>query len=90
MNESAKSVKVSEWWAKAYVRDCDGVVFWKSNDRSPFADMLRDFLAFGYISQLSYDNSVAAKVEQDNAAMDEFFSRKPSREELFERHANRF
>jgi hypothetical protein len=90
MIESAKSVKVSNHWADAYVRDHDGVVCWKSNDRCPFADMLGDFLAFGYISQLSYDNSVAAKIEQDNAAMDEFFSRKPSREELIERNANRF
>jgi hypothetical protein len=90
MIESAKSVKVSGHWADAYVSDCDGVVFWKSNDRTPFADMLGDFLDLGFISQLSYDNSVAAKIEQDNAAMDEFFSRKPSREELFERNANRF
>jgi len=90
MKATAKAVKVNEQWAKAYVRDHDGVVCWKSNDRSPFSDVLGEFLAFGYISQLSYDNTIVAKDEQDAAALDDFFSRKPTREQLIERNANRF
>jgi hypothetical protein len=97
MIKTAKGVKVYEQWAQVYVRDCDGVVLWKSNDRSPFADVLRDFLAFGYISQVSYDNTVIAKEEQTNAVLSDLFSRgnsnsnsKPSREQSFERNANRF
>jgi hypothetical protein len=93
MIKTAKGVKVYELWADAYVRDCDGVVLWKSNDRSPFADVLRDFLAFGYISQVSFANTVIAKEEQNNAVLEDLFSRgnsKPSREQSFERNANRF
>jgi len=90
MIKTAKGVKVYEQWSKAYVRDLDGVVLWKSNSRSPFEDVLGDFLAFGYISQVSYDATVVAKNEQDSEALESFFSRKPTREQLFERNANRF
>jgi len=90
MIKTAKGAKVYEQWSKAYVRDLDGVVLWKSNDRSPFEDVLGDFLAFGYISQVSYDNTVVAKAAQDNEALESFFSSKPTREQLFERNANRF
>jgi hypothetical protein len=85
-----REIKVNANWAKAYVRDHDGVVCWKSNDRSPFEDMVSEFLAFGLISQLSYDNTVVAKDEQDSIALDDFFSRKPTREQLFEMNANKF
>ena len=51
--------------------------------------MLRDFLAFGYISQVSYDNTVIAKEEQDMVAVEAYLNRKPTGEQLFERNANR-
>ena len=89
MIKTAKGVKVYEQWSHAYVRDLDGVVLWKANDRSPFADVLGDFLAFGYISQVSYDNTVIAKEEQDMVAVEAYLNRKPSGEQLFERNANR-
>ena len=89
MIKTAKGIKVYEQWSHAYVRDLDGVVLWKANDRSPFADVLRDFLAFGYISKESFANTVIAKEEQDMAAVEAYLNRKPSGEQLFERNANR-
>lgn len=90
MKATAKALEVNEQWTKVYVRDHDGVVCWKSNDRSPFPDVLGDFLAFGYISQLSYDNTIVAKQEQDMLAVEAYLNRKPSGEQLFERNANRY
>lgn len=90
MKATEKGIKVYEQWSHAYVRDHDGVVLWKSSDRSPFADVLGDFLAFGYISQLSYDNTIVAKQEQDMLAVEAYLNRKPSGEQLFERNANRY
>ena len=90
MIKTAKGVKVYEQWSHAYVRDLDGVVLWKAKDRSPFADVLRDFLAFGYISKESFANTVIAKEEQDMVAVEAYLNRKPTGEQLFERNANRF
>ena len=51
--------RVNLAWSNCYIDDTDGVVLWKGNDEIPKLEVLDEFLAFGYISQLSFDNSVA-------------------------------
>lgn len=63
----------------AYIQD--GVVYWKSNDRSPFEDMLTDFMEAGFISQENIDLTVAAKKEQDRAAIAEYIKAQANRSE---------
>jgi hypothetical protein len=90
MKATAKAVIVNEQWAKTYVSDHDGVVRWKSNDACPFADVLGDFLAFGYISQLSYDNTIVTRDIYEEEALEQLFNSKTTREQLFEMNANKF
>jgi hypothetical protein len=59
-----------ENFEKAYIQD--GIVFWKSNDRSPFADMLETFVDDGLIDADTMARTVQAKGEQDVAAIAEY------------------
>lgn len=83
--------KLAAQFEEAYLKD--GIVFWKSNDRSPFEDMLTDFMEAGFISQENVDLTVAAKKEQDRAAIAGYIVAQANRseeqkaEELFEMRA---
>lgn len=59
--------KIADNFAGAYLKD--GVVFWKSNDRSPFEDMLTDFMEAGFITEENVTATVAAKKQQDREAI---------------------
>lgn len=71
--------KIAENFANAYIQD--GVVYWKTNDRSPFEDMLTDFMEAGFISQENVDLTVAAKKAQDKAAIAEYIKAQSNRSE---------
>ena len=71
--------KIAENFAKAYVKD--GVVYWKSNDRSPFEDMLTDFSEAGFITDVNVILSVQAKKEQDRAAIADYIKAQANRSE---------
>ena len=71
--------KLATQFEDAYTQD--GVVYWKSNDRSPFEDMLNDFMEAGFISQENVDLTVADKKAQDKAAIAEYIKAQANREE---------
>jgi hypothetical protein len=71
--------KLATQFENAYIQD--GVVYWKSNDRSPFEDMLTDFMEAGFISQENVDLTIAAKKEQDRAAIAEYIKAQANRSE---------
>lgn len=71
--------KLIAQFEQAYVSE--GVVYWKSNDRSPFEDMLTDFMEAGFISQENVDLTVAAKKAQDRAAIAEYIAAQANRTE---------
>ena len=71
--------KIAENFAKAYIQD--DVVYWKSNDRSPFEDMLTDFMEAGFISQENVDLTIEAKKAQDKAAIAEYIKAQANRSE---------
>jgi len=71
--------KIAENFADAYIQD--DVVYWKSNDRSPFEDMLTDFMEAGFISQENVDLTVEAKSAQDRAAITEYIKAQSNRTE---------
>ena len=83
--------KLATQFEGAYLKD--GVVYWKSNDRSPFKDMLTDFMEAGFISQENVDLTVAAKKDQDRAAIFDYIQAQAKRtpeqiaEERFEARA---
>lgn len=83
--------KIAENFDRAYVKD--GVVYWKSNDRSPFEDMLTDFAEAGFISFVDIRRTLRAKEEQDRIAIEEYIKARANRteeqkaEELFEMRA---
>ena len=59
--------KLVEQFEGAYIKD--GVVYWKSNDRSPFEDMLTDFYEAGLIKEEMIKNTINAKAKQDEEAI---------------------
>ena len=71
--------KIAENFANAYIQD--GVVYWKTNDRSPFEDMLTDFMEAGFISQENVDLTIEAKKAQDKAAIAEYIKAQANRSE---------
>ena len=71
--------KIAENFAKAYIQD--GVVYWKPDDRSPFEDMLTDFMEAGFISQENVDLTVEAKSTQDRAAIFDYIKAQANRTE---------
>ena len=71
--------KLATQFEKAYIQD--GVVYWKSNDRSPFEDMLTDFMEAGFISQENVDLTVEAKSSQDKAAIADYIKAQANRTE---------
>lgn len=64
--------KLAEQFEGAYLKD--GVVYWKSNDRSPFEDMLTDFMEAGFITRENVDLTIAAKEAQDMAAIMDYIN----------------
>ena len=79
--------KLATQFKNAYIQD--GVVYWKSNDRSPFEDMLTDFMEAGFISQENVNLTVAAKKAQDKAAIADYIKAQANRseEQVAEEHA---
>ena len=71
--------KLEKNFEDTYIQD--GVVLWKSNNRSPFEDMLTDFMEAGFISQENVELSVAAKKEQDRIAIAEYVKAQANRSE---------
>lgn len=71
--------KLAEQFEEAYVHE--GVVYWMSNDRSPFEDMVTDFMEAGFISQENVDLTVAAKTDQDRAAIADYIKSQSTRTE---------
>lgn len=64
--------ELAENFENAYVKD--DVVYWKSNDRSPFEDMLTDFMEAGFITQENVDLTIAAKEMQDMEAIMDYIN----------------
>ena len=83
--------KIAENFAGAYVKD--GVVYWKSNDRSPFEDMITDFMEAGFITEENVALTLKAKKEQDREAIAAYIKAQANRtpeqiaEERFEARA---
>lgn len=79
--------KLTAQFEDAYVKD--GVVYWKSNNRSPFEDMLTDFMEAGFITEENIKLTVAAKAEQDRKAIAEYIAAQSerSKEQIAEERA---
>lgn len=83
--------KLAENFADAYVKD--GVVYWKSNDRTPFEDMVTDFAEAGFVGFESIELTNKARSEQNKAFMAEYTKAQSNRtqeqiaEERFEARA---
>jgi len=58
---------LKEQFQDAYIKD--NIVFWKSNDRSPFDDMLNDWFDLGLITVDQVNNTIMDKERQDLEAI---------------------
>ena len=85
-------VELTENFARANVSS-DGVVTWNSNDRTPFDDMLNDFVTMGFITEADVAVSQIARKEQNDAFFIEYREAQANRspeqiaEEQFEARA---
>lgn len=83
--------KLAENFADAYVKD--GVVYWKSNDRTPFEDMVTDFAEAGFVGFESIELTNKARSEQNKAIIAQYCNAQVNRtqeqiaEERFEARA---
>ena len=66
-------------FADAYVKD--GVVYWKSNDRCPFEDMLTDFMEAGFITDVEILLTLQEKKKQDREAIAAYIKSQANRSE---------
>jgi len=71
--------KLATQFENAYIQN--GVVYWKSNDRSPFEDMLTDFMEAGFISKENVDLTIASKKAQDKVAIADYIKAQADRSE---------
>lgn len=71
--------KLAKQFEEAYVKD--GVVYWKSNNRSPFEDMLTDFMEAGFITEENIALTKKAKEEQDMEAIMSYIESQANRSE---------
>lgn len=63
----------------AYVKD--GVVYWKSNDRCPFEDMLTDFMEADFITDLELLLTLQEKKKQDHESIAAYIKAQANRTE---------
>jgi site-specific DNA-adenine methylase len=69
--------KIAENYERTYM--ADGVIFWSSNDRCPFEDMLTDFAEAGFISFIDVRRTLAYKEKQDAEAIAEYIEARKNR-----------
>lgn len=68
---------IAENYERTYM--ADGVIFWKSNDRCPFEDMLTDFCEAGFIGFIDVRRTLAYKDKQDAEAIAKYIEARKNR-----------